>query len=68
MSKPINRFPKGWDEQRVKKLIRHYEKQSGEKAVAEDEAPYRSRKHTMMAVPVDLVAQVQKLISRRRAS
>ena len=31
------KFPTGWDEERVKRVIEHYESQSEEEAVAEDE-------------------------------
>jgi hypothetical protein len=31
------KFSKGWDEERVNRLIAHYESQSEEEAVAEDE-------------------------------
>jgi len=61
------RFPPGWDEDRVRRVLEHYEKQSDEEAVAEDEAAYESTSHTTMAVPVDLVASVRELIARRRA-
>ena len=60
------RFPPGWDEDRVRRVLEHYEKQSDEEAVAEDEAAYESTSHTTMAVPVDLVASVRELIARRR--
>jgi hypothetical protein len=33
-----NRFPPGWDEARVQAVLDHYERQSEEEAVAEDEA------------------------------
>jgi hypothetical protein len=33
-----NRFPPGWDEEHVEKVLRHYEEQTGDEAVAEDEA------------------------------
>lgn len=33
----IKKFPPGWDEARMKKVLSHYEQQSGEEAVAEDE-------------------------------
>jgi hypothetical protein len=33
-----NNFPPGWDEHRVRKVIEHYETQTEEEAVAEDEA------------------------------
>ena len=32
-------FPPGWDEERVRRVLDHYEAQSEEEAVAEDEAP-----------------------------
>ncbi len=35
-------FPLGWDEVRVKKVLTHYELQSEDKAVAEDEAVYQA--------------------------
>jgi hypothetical protein len=60
-----NKYPKGWNEKKVKAVIRHYENQTDEEAVAEDEAAYRSSRITMMAVPNELVPQVQKLISKR---
>ena len=36
MSQP--KFPAGWDEERVRRVLEHYETQSDEEAVAEDEA------------------------------
>lgn len=33
-----NKYPPGWDEQRVRRVIDHYENQTEEQAVAEDEA------------------------------
>jgi hypothetical protein len=33
-----SKFPPGWDEECVKRVIEHYESQSEEEAVAEDEA------------------------------
>jgi len=33
-----SKFPPGWDAERVKRVLAHYESQSGEEAVAEDEA------------------------------
>ncbi len=63
--KDPNRYPKGWDARAIKALAEHYDNQSEDAAVAEDEAAYRSTQVTMMAVPVELVPQVQKLIARR---
>jgi hypothetical protein len=60
-------FPEGWDEDRVRRVLEHYEKQSDEEAVAEDEAAYESTTHTAMEIPVDLVPQVRELLAKRRA-
>ena len=59
-----SRFPPGWDEERVRRVLEHYERQSDSEAVAEDEAAYESVTHTMMAVPVALVPKVRELIAR----
>jgi hypothetical protein len=59
-----NRFPKGWDEQRVRRLLDHYENQSEDEAVAEDEAAYEQRTHSFVEVPVELVPAVRELIAK----
>lgn len=61
------KYPDGWDEARVKRVLAHYEQQSDEKAVAEDEAAYESTTHTAMEVPIDLVPAVRELLAKRRA-
>lgn len=61
------RYPVGWDEERVRRVLEHYESQSDEEAVAEDEAAYEATTHTSMEVPVDLVPLVRELIAKRRA-
>ena len=33
-------YPTGWDEERVKRVLAHYEQQCEEEAVAEDEAAF----------------------------
>jgi hypothetical protein len=50
-----NRFPPGWDEGRVQRVLEHYEKQTEDEAVAEDEAAFRLRGHTVVLVPKRLV-------------
>ena len=61
------KFPPGWDEERVQRVLEHYEAQSDEEAVAEDEAAYESITHTAIEVPVDLVPAVRELLAKRRA-
>jgi hypothetical protein len=60
------KFPPGWDEERVQRVIAHYESQSEAEAVAEDEAAYESPVETMMSVPTELVPEVRELIARRK--
>lgn len=60
-------YPAGWDEERVRRVLGHYEAQSDEEAVAEDEASYEATTHTAMEVPVELVPAVRELIAKRRA-
>jgi hypothetical protein len=62
------KFPPGWDEDRVKQVLQHYEAQSDEQAVAEDEAAWESISTTVMEVPVELVPQVRDLIAKKQAS
>lgn len=61
-----NQFPKGWDEKRVRELIRHFDSQTEEEAIAEDEAAYDDPGYEMIAVPRELVPDVQQLISKRK--
>jgi hypothetical protein len=59
------KFPAGWDEGKVQRVIAHYESQSEEDAVTEDEAGV-SPSETVMNVPHDLVPKVRELIAKRQ--
>ena len=63
-----NKFAPGWDEARVRRMLEHYESQTDEEAVAEDEASFEATTHTAMEVPVDLVPAVRELIAKHRRS
>ena len=60
-------FPPGWDEDRVRRVLAHYEEQTEEETVAEDEAALEDNSQTLMGVPKDLVPAVRELIAKRRA-
>lgn len=62
-----SKYPPGWDEERVRRVLEHYEAQSDEEALAEDEASYETTTHTAMDVPVELVPVIRELIAKRRA-
>lgn len=60
-------YPAGWDKSRVQRVLEHYEAQSDDEAVAEDEAAFESPTHTAIEVPVDLVPEVRELIAKHEA-
>ena len=64
--KKQSKFPPGWDEARVQRVLDHYEGQSDEEAVAEDEASFEATTHTAMEIPVELVPAVRELIAKRK--
>ena len=61
------RFPDGWDEGRIQQVIEHYDGQSDDEAVIEDEAAFGSATHTAVEVPVDLDPEVRQLMARAKA-
>jgi len=61
------KFPQGWDESRVRRVLDHYESQTDDAAATEDQEAFESTTHTAMEVPVELVPEVRRLIAKRRA-
>ena len=59
-----NSFPPGWDEERVRRILAHYEEQTEVEAVAEDEAALEDQTQTVMEIPTELVPAVRELIAR----
>ena len=62
-----SKYPAGWDEERVRRVLEHYETQSDEEAVAEDGAAYEATTHTATDVPVELVPAVREMLAKRCA-
>ncbi len=58
-------FPRGWDEERVLRVLAHYESQTENEAVAEDEAAYEDPGHTFMEIPNELVPVVRELLAKK---
>lgn len=56
-------FPPGWSEERVRRVLEHYEQQSEEEAVAEDEAAFEQEGQVFIEVPRKLVSKVRSLIA-----
>jgi hypothetical protein len=59
-----SKFPNGWNEERVKTVLDHYEMQSEDEAVAEDEAAFDIPDQTFMEIPIQLVPIVRELIAK----
>ncbi len=59
-----NAFPKGWNEERVRQVLAHYESQSEDEQFAEIEAAFEHEDTIMMAVPASLAAEIRALIAR----
>ena len=62
-----NRFPQGWDEERVRRVLAHYEEQTEDEAVAEDEATLEDQTQTVMEIPTALVPAIRELIAKHQA-
>jgi hypothetical protein len=60
-----SKFPTGWDEKRVKRVLEHYESQSEDEAIAEDEAAYEDTNQTFMEIPNELIPVVRELIAKK---
>ncbi len=59
-----NKFPPGWDEEKVQRVLAYYEEQIDEDALVEDEAGVEPSE-TVMNIPHDLVSKVRELIAKR---
>ncbi len=55
-----NRFPKGWNEKRVRKVLRHYEAQTDDAAAEEDAKLLKGQ--VIVQVPRELMPAIRELI------
>ena len=60
-----SKFPAGWNEKRVKRVLELYESQSEDEAVAEAEAAYEDSNQTFMEIPNELIPVVRELIAKK---
>jgi hypothetical protein len=58
------RFPLGWDAKRVQRVLSHYEEQTEDEAVAEDEATIADQTQAVMEIPLALVPVVRELLAK----
>jgi hypothetical protein len=62
------KFPPGWDENRVREVLAHYECQSEDEQFVAIEAALETEGITMMAIPTDLVPEVQALLAKKQSA
>jgi len=62
------KFPPGWDEERVNEVIAHYENQTEDEEFAEIEASREAEDVTLMAIPTELVPEVRALLARKHSA
>ncbi|TAG95971.1 MAG: hypothetical protein EAZ19_10450, partial [Oscillatoriales cyanobacterium] len=60
--------PLSWDEKRVRQTIEHYDRQSEDEAVAEDEAAFDNKDQAFVQIPLELLPLVRELIAKHYAS
>ena len=57
------RFPPGWDADKVKALADYYDNQSDEEAIVEAEAALEKEGQTLVMVPTELMPTIRELIA-----
>jgi hypothetical protein len=63
------RFPPGWNAERVEKLLAHYDELSEEQQVAEDEESVRQQQgQAVVAVPQELLPAIRQLLAEHGQS
>ncbi len=61
------KLPQGWDDERVRRVLAHYENQTEEQAAVEDEQAWQDRKATFIEVPTELLPAVRQLLATKTA-
>jgi hypothetical protein len=59
------KFPPGWDAERVRRLLAHYDSLDEDSQVAEDEAALDSQGQTTVVVPVEFVPAIRQMIAQK---
>lgn len=62
------RYPAGWDEDRVRQVPAHYEDQTEDEQFAEIEAAREAEDTTLMPVATELVPEVRALLARKQTA
>ncbi len=64
-----SQFPAGWDEDRVRRLVAHYDAISDDEQVAEDEAAVTEQDgQTVISVPDRLLPAIRQLLAESKTA
>jgi hypothetical protein len=64
-----NKYPQGWDAERVKKVIEHYDSMTDEELADEDDAALSVQPgQTIVAVPDSLMPAIRKLLAEHQST
>jgi len=66
--KKKQKFPAGWNEAKVRKVIAHYDAQTEDEEHAEIEAARKAGTFTLMEIPTKLVPKVRALLAGKRSA
>jgi hypothetical protein len=62
------RFPRGWTGEKVRSVISHYEHQTEEETLAEDEAVFSDPTKTVIEVPRELLPAIREMIAKHQSN
>jgi hypothetical protein len=62
------KFPPGWDAERVRRLIAHYEALDEEQEAAEDEAAQEQPSQTAVVVPIEFMPAIRQMLAQKGGS
>ena len=62
------KFPPGWDADRVRRLTAHYDALDEEQQVAEDEAAQEQPSQTTVVVPVEFMPAIRQMLAEKGGS
>ena len=61
-----NKLPKTWSEERVRNVLAYSDRQTDDEVAREIDAAFEKPGHAIVAVPVELVSKVRKLVARQK--
>jgi O-phosphoseryl-tRNA(Cys) synthetase len=61
-------FPRGWNERKVRAVIRHYDRLTDDELAHEIETAREVSEETLISVPTELLPAVRRLIVRHQQS